>query len=95
MAIETDLLEIRDRLRKGEFINEAAVKQGVVLRILQALGWPAWDPKAVSPEYTVSTKRVDYALCVPPAGKPLVFVEVKAVGLAECGFRAKAKRIPG
>lgn len=37
----------------------------------------------VAPEYTVGTKRADYASCTPPAGKPLVFLEVKSVGQAE------------
>ena len=83
MELDQHLKEVRDSLRRGEFVNEAAVKQGVVLRLLHALEWPTYDPKTVWPEYTVGTKRADYALCPPPVGKPLVFIEVKAVGQSE------------
>ncbi len=59
--------------------NEAAVSQGIVLRLLQAIGWPAYDTQVVWPEYSLSGRRVDFALCHPPA-KPIAFVEVKQVG---------------
>ncbi len=72
-------LAIQDGLRAGRFINEAAVSQGIVLRILHALSWPAYDTDIVSPEYSVEGRRVDYALC-HPRGKPIVFIEVKQVG---------------
>lgn len=73
------LLAIHEGLRSGRFANEAAVSQGIVLRILHALSWPAYDTDVVSPEYSVEGRRVDYALC-HPRGKPIVFIEVKQVG---------------
>ena len=68
-------------LKTGKYVNEAAVSQGVVLRLLQALEWPVFDSQIVSPEHGVGTGRIDFALCYPPR-KPIIFVEVKAVGQA-------------
>jgi predicted type IV restriction endonuclease len=70
---------IRNGLRAGRFANEAAVSQGIVLRLLSELSWPAYDTSVVWPEYALRGRRVDFALCHPP-GKPIVFVEVKQVG---------------
>ena len=55
--------QIQSRLKTGQFVNEAAVSQGAVLPILQALGWPIFDAQIVCPEYTIEGKRVDFALC--------------------------------
>ncbi|MDM8545806.1 hypothetical protein QUF61_04890 [Candidatus Venteria ishoeyi] len=82
MEITQHIEEICIGLREGRFINEAAVSQGIVLRVLQALEWPIFDSSVVAPEYTIEGRRVDYALC-HPANKPAVFVEVKQVGQAE------------
>jgi hypothetical protein len=71
--------EIREGLRAGRFQNEAAVSQGIVLRLLGALGWPAYDTQIVCPEYALEGLRVDFALC-HPVTKPRVFIEVKQVG---------------
>jgi predicted type IV restriction endonuclease len=70
---------IRNGLRAGRFANEAAISQGIVLRILSELSWPAYDTTVVWPEYALQGRRVDFALCHPP-GKPIVFIEVKQVG---------------
>lgn len=86
MNLVDHLKEIRDNLRSGRYANEAAISQGVVLRLLQALGWPVFDSQVVTPEFTVETRRVDFALCHPP-GKPKVFIEVKSVGQTEGGDR--------
>jgi predicted type IV restriction endonuclease len=82
MALERDIEEIRAGIRAGRFGNEAAVSQGVVLRLLAALGWPAYDTQTVNPQYPLEERRVDYALCHPP-GKPIAFVEVKKLGQSE------------
>lgn len=82
MDLKDHIEQIRDNLRLGQFINEASVSQGIVLRILQALSWPIFDSRIVSPEYALEGRRVDYALCHPPQ-KPLVFIEVKQVGQSE------------
>lgn len=77
---------IRDGLRAGHFTNESAVSQGIVLRILDALSWPTYYPQVVFPEYPLTGRRVDFALCHPP-GKPMVFIEVKSVGQSFAGER--------
>jgi len=79
MALEHDLEDIRSGIKAGRFVSEAAVSQGIVLRILHALGWQTYDTQTVCPEYSLSGRRVDFALCHPP-GKPAAFVEVKQLG---------------
>ena len=78
MTLNEHLDDIRNDLRRGAFANEASVSQGIVLRLLHALGWP-YNTQVVIPEYSVEGRRVDFALC-HPASKPLVFIEVKQVG---------------
>ena len=78
MTLNEHLDDIRNDLRRGTFANEASVSQGIVLRLLHALGWP-YNTQVVIPEYSVEGGRVDFALC-HPASKPLVFIEVKQVG---------------
>lgn len=82
MGIEQDIEAIRTGIRTGRFPNEAAVSQGIVLRLLNALGWPAYDTDAVWPEYSLSGRRVDFALCSPPS-KPIAFIEVKQIGQSD------------
>ena len=43
-------------------LDEFATKQGVVLRLLSLAGWDTFDISQVVPEYTVGSRRVDYAL---------------------------------
>ncbi|MET3105351.1 hypothetical protein AAKU58_000160 [Oxalobacteraceae bacterium GrIS 1.18] len=82
MGVEQDIEAIRGGIRAGRFSNEASVSQGIVLRLLHALGWPSYDTDAVWPEYSLSGRRVDYALCSPP-GKPIAFIEVKQIGQSD------------
>lgn len=82
MTLEEHLDDIRSNLRHEVFLNEASVSQGIVLRLLHALGWPSFDPQVIIPEYSVEGRRVDFALCDPPL-EPLVFIEVKQVGQIE------------
>ncbi len=56
-------------------LDEARTKQGIVLYLLSLAGWNAFDLSEVTPEYTVGTRRVDYALRIDGASK--VFIEVK------------------
>lgn len=47
-----DLIErVRDAMRSGQMVNEAAVSTGVVLTVLSELGWPVFDPTIVASEY--------------------------------------------
>jgi predicted type IV restriction endonuclease len=82
MSLEKHIEEIRIGIKSGRFTSEAAVSQGIVLRILHALSWPAYDTQIVCPEYSLMGRRVDYALCHPP-GKPIAFIEVKQIGQSE------------
>jgi predicted type IV restriction endonuclease len=77
--MKEDLLDIRAGIKAGRYVNEATVSQGIVQRLLHALGWPVYDPEIVAPEYSLEGRRVDYALCHPPR-EPVVMVEVKQVG---------------
>jgi len=83
MDLAEHIIQIQDNIRRGRFVNEAAVSQGIVMRLLQALEWPAYDTDIVAPEFTIEGKRVDFALCHPSTHKPLVFIEVKRVGQGE------------
>ena len=58
--------------------DEAAIKQAVVLPLLQILGWDSGDINEVFPEYTVESRRVDYALRVN--GTNEFFLEAKRPG---------------
>lgn len=86
MSLEQTVAEITARLRQGRFPNEQAISQGIVLRLLQDLGWDTWDTSIVWPEFQAGEGRVDFALCYPPS-KPSVFIEVKQPGGAENGVR--------
>ena len=82
MELKEHIDDIRNRLEQNLFPNETAVRQGIVDRLLNALGWETFDTQRVFPEYPISGGRVDYGLCHPP-GKPIVFIEVKRVGNIE------------
>ena len=82
MTLKEHIDDIREKLEKGRYPNEAAVSQGIVLRLLDVLAWPTYDIQVVIPEYGVEATRVDFALCHPPS-KPIVFIEVKQVGKIE------------
>ncbi|MBP0633711.1 MULTISPECIES: hypothetical protein [unclassified Cupriavidus] len=62
MATEQDIEAIRAGIKAGRFPNEAAVSQGIVLRLLSTLGWVPYDTDIVWPEYSLGGQRVDYAL---------------------------------
>ena len=79
MTLTEHINDIQEKLRNGEYPNEAAVSRGIVSRLLDALEWPVYNTQIVFPEYSVESRRVDFALCHPPA-KPVAFIEVKQVG---------------
>lgn len=86
MSVSTHIEEVRAGIKAGRYVNEAAVSQGIVLRLLQALGWPTYDTHVVCPEFALGGRRVDYALCHPP-GKPAAFIEVKQIGQSDSAER--------
>jgi hypothetical protein len=86
LPLGTTLADITARLRQGRFPNEQAISQGIVLRVLQELGWDIYDTTAVWPEFQTGEGRADFALCHPPS-KPAEFIEVKPPGKAEDAVR--------
>ncbi len=79
MSLANHIDDIRAGIKAGRYGNETAVSQGIVVRLLQALGWPTYDTHVVCPEYALAGRRVDYALC-HPSDKPVALIEVKDVG---------------
>ena len=75
------IADIRGKMAAGSYANEDQVSKGVVLRLLQTLGWNIFDPAQVSSEFPIANRKVDYALRHHPFG-PVVLVEVKGVGKA-------------
>jgi len=56
-------------------VSEAQTSQGIVLPILHNLGWEVFNTNEVTPEYSVSGGRVDFALRIHAINK--VFLEIK------------------
>lgn len=84
MPLIDSISDIMAKLRQGRFPNEQSISQGIVLRLLQELGWDTWDTNLVWPEFQTGEGRVDFALC-HPASKPIIFIEVKQPGKASDG----------
>lgn len=82
MGLSDHLKKVQNGLRQGSFTSEASVSQGILLPALNELGWPVFDTSVVVPEFSVESRRVDYALC-HPKNKPAIFIEVKNVGLSD------------
>ena len=65
-------------------LSETAIKQGIILRLLSAAGWNAFDLSEVEPEYRTGNTRIDFALKSSGStrsrepGKPRVFIEVRS-----------------
>jgi len=59
-------------------LDEAATQQGIVLPVLQLLGWNIFDTNEVRPQYSVGAGKVDYSLRISNDDK--VFIEVKRIG---------------
>ena len=64
-------------------LTVSSMKQAVVLRILDAAGWNAFDLSEVEPDFQAGSARVDYALKSASSARtrasatPKVLVEVK------------------
>jgi hypothetical protein len=70
---------IKDRIRTGQYQSKSAVREAIVLPLLQALRWAIFDPNCDLREYSLGSKRVDYPFSSSPPKKE-IFIEVKAVG---------------
>jgi hypothetical protein len=77
--MEELISQLKDRFSSAQYRNEQAIRETVVLPILQALGWKIWDPTSVVREHALGTRRVDYALTSTPP-QMQIFIEVKAPG---------------
>ncbi len=75
----TLIADICERLRSNAYVNEAAVREGIVVPVLRELGWNTADPDQVRPEYTNEAGRADYAL-FSRRRQIAALIEVKAVG---------------
>lgn len=71
----TFLTEIKSNLQKYQLYDEAKIRNSVVERILNLLGWDTFNVEEVNPEYSVGGKRVDYSLRLLNTNK--VFIEAK------------------
>jgi predicted type IV restriction endonuclease len=74
------VLDYLQNIKKENIItyDEATLKQTTILRIFSLLGWDIFNQDEVKPEYTISGKKVDYALFIE--SNPKVFIEVKRPG---------------
>lgn len=84
--------EIKQGLDNAIYKNETAVSQSIVRRIIGFLGWDIDNPTIVYPEYNCGIGgRVDYAL-LDESGRPMILIEVKAVGLLNDGVTEQLVR---
>ena len=69
-----------------EVLDVSSIKLGVVLRLLNAAGWDAFDISEVVPDYPTGNGKVDFALVVASTrgtdgpATPQVLLEVKPFG---------------
>lgn len=78
--MEALLAKLANLLQAGQFLGgEQAIRETVVLPVLQSLGWEIFDPVKVICEFPMSGRRVDYALSASPP-KVDLFIETKALG---------------
>jgi len=82
MPLIEKISEIQKYIRENQYQNESAISIGVVIPILEELGWIVSNPTVVKPEYSVGGGRVDYAL-LNQRGRALIFIEVKMLGNTE------------
>jgi hypothetical protein len=81
------LEDIKKNLLAGRYANESTVRETIVMPVLHELGWKVFSPGFLRREYTVQSRRVDYALFTDPdAPRPTIFLEVKNVGIADSGI---------
>ena len=74
------IADIVEKLNNGDYRNESEISRGIVLKILNALGWDTFDTNIVMSEYSIGNGRVDYALTRKKGATPSVFIEVKQPG---------------
>jgi len=75
-AIKALIEELRNNSQIYQF-DEATTKQAIILRLLNILGWNVFDINEAKPEYSMTGKRVNYALLIN--GQVKAFIEVKKI----------------
>jgi hypothetical protein len=73
-----NLLEFIKKLQSDKrftSFDEAATKQGIVLKILSLLEWDPFNIDEIQPEYAMGDKRVDFSLRSDNSNKAFVVVE--------------------
>ena len=68
-----------DKHRSDLQKDETRTRMALINPLLQVLGWDTSDPGLVTPEYSLSNGRADYAL-LDDQGKVIVFLEAKRLG---------------
>jgi len=76
-SLEETINDIKDGFNEWRYHNEESVKQGIILPILQALGWKTSDTREVYPEHNLKGGRADYVLY--KGINPEVLIEVKSL----------------
>ena len=66
-------------------LSQSAMKQGVVLRVLDAAGWSPFSLSDIEPDFPIGSSKVDYALKLSPAPRsqspavPKVLIDVRSL----------------
>lgn len=66
-------------------LSQSAMKQAVVLRVLDAAGWSPYSLSDIEPDFPIGSSKVDYALKLSPAPRsqapavPKVLVDVRSL----------------
>ncbi len=82
MPLIEKIAEIQKYIKENKYQNESAISLGIVIPILEELGWKVSNPNVVKPEYSIKGGRVDYAL-LNQRGRAVIFIEVKMLGNTE------------
>lgn len=79
-GLKKTISEVRDRLERYRNIyenNEQAVREQIVLPLLESLGWDTKNPDEITPNERIEQGVPDYTLKLD--GKRILFIEVKSL----------------
>lgn len=92
--MKTLIEEIRTHIQNGSFKNEEQLKLGIIIRVLDRLGWNIWNPNEIVLEYKVSDEdntKVDFALFYERFS-PAVYIEAKSMNRADSANLSEIER---
>lgn len=81
MALDDFIEKTKEQLRQESFTSEAEIFQGIMLPVLQVLGWPIFKTKVVIHRYSWRGVAVCSALCHPESN-PMISLQIKKTGLS-------------